>query len=96
MRIVFLTLTSVLSGGDRHLIDLIQRLDRSKIKPSILCFGRDPYSRVVNDQLRLGIEVETGLVRTNFFQTWRDIRRKKPNVVVLSVAHVSRGSFVRG
>lgn len=89
MRVVFLSWTSALGGSEKHLVELIQRLDLSKVRPAILCFGRDPFSRVLNDQLRLGIDVKTGLSRTSFLRTWSELRKKKPDVVVFVSGGVS-------
>ena len=82
MRIIFLSWTAAYGGGEKHLVDLIERLDLSQVQPVILCFGIDPYSRVLNDRLGLGIDVATGLVRNSFFRTWSDFRKKKPDRVV--------------
>jgi len=82
MKIVFLSWTAAYGGGEKHLVELIERLDLSQVQPVILCFGIDPYSRILNDRLKLGIDVETGLVRNSFFRTWSRIRKTKPDRVV--------------
>jgi len=91
VRIIFLSMTPSFSGGEKHLIELIKRLDLSKVQPAIFCFGMDPYSRVVNDQLRLGIDIKTGLSRNSVFRTWLEFRKKKPDAVVFATGWV--GAF---
>jgi hypothetical protein len=91
MRIVFLSWAAAYGGGEKHLVELIERLDLSQAQPVILCFGIDPYSRVLNDQLKLGIDVATGLVSNSFSRTWSRIRKTKPDRVVFVTSDV--GAF---
>ena len=91
MKTLFLTWTPGFAGGEKHLVGLIQRLDLSKVQPAIFCFGMDPYSRILNDQLRLGIDIKTGLSGNSFFRTWLEFRKKKPDAVVFATGWV--GTF---
>jgi glycosyltransferase involved in cell wall biosynthesis len=88
MKIIFLSWTAAFGGGEKHLVDLVQRLDLSKVQPAIFCFGVDPFSRIVNDRLQLGIDVEKGLSRTSFFRTWSKFRKQRPDVVVFVTGSV--------
>jgi glycosyltransferase involved in cell wall biosynthesis len=91
MRVLFLSSASVFSGGDKHLVELVRRLDLSAVRPTILCFGTDPFSRVLNDRLGLGILVKTGVSRTSFFRTWVEFRRNKPDVIAFVTGNI--GAF---
>ena len=91
MKIVFLSWTSAFGGGEKHLVDLIRRMDLSRDQPSILCFGVDPFTQPLNQRLQLGIEVRAGLSRTSFFQTRHALRRTKPDAVVFVTGTV--GSY---
>lgn len=82
MRIVFLSWSAAYGGAEKHYVELIERLDLSQYQPVILCFGADPFSRILNDQLHLGIQIETGLQLHSFFRTWNRIRKTKPDRVV--------------
>lgn len=82
-KVAFLISSSVFSGGDRHLVEIIRRLDFSKVEPVVLCFGSDPLSRVLNDQLHLGVQVKTGFSRRSFFRNWLALRRENVDIVVL-------------
>ncbi|HXH51324.1 MAG TPA: glycosyltransferase family 4 protein [Terriglobia bacterium] len=82
-KVAFLISSSVFSGGDRHLVEIIRRLDFSKVEPVVLCFGADPLSRVLNGQLHLGVRVKTGRSRKSFFRNWLALRNERADIVVL-------------
>ena len=82
MKVAFLTSTSVFSGGDRHLVELIRRLDPCVVEPVILCFRGDTYSRILNGQLGLGIRVKTGFSRECFFRTWFGLLKERADAIV--------------
>jgi glycosyltransferase involved in cell wall biosynthesis len=81
MKITFLTATRVFSGGDRHLVELVRRLDLSQVEPVILCSKADTYSAILNERYGLGVTVKTGFARTSFFPAWHALRREKPDVI---------------
>lgn len=91
MRILFLSWTSAFGGGEKHLVDLLRRMDLSRVRPSIVCFGADPFSHPLNERLQLGIEIQTGLSRSSFFRTWYELRKKNPDAVVFVTGTV--GSY---
>ncbi len=88
---VFLTSSSVFSGGDKHLVNLIRRLDPARVQARVLCFGADTYSRVLNQQLGLGIGVQTGFGLQRPVHAWRALRRERAEVVVVITGEV--GAF---
>lgn len=81
-RVVFLTSTSTFSGGDRHLLELIRRLDLRQVEAWIGCFGADNYSSGFDAEIRRGVHVQTGFRHSQARRTWRRLRRVRPDVVV--------------
>jgi len=79
---VFLTSTTTFSGGDKHLLDLVRRLDLRQLEAWIGCFGADNYSSALDRETRQGVQVETGFRHQRAWRTWRRLRRLRPDVVV--------------
>lgn len=89
MRIAFLSRTAAFRGGEKHLVELLRRIDLTYVQPIIFCFDADPFTRPLNEGLGLGIEIKAGLSRTNFLRTWSEFRKKRLDEVVFVSGVVS-------
>lgn len=69
-------------GAERHLTELLVRLNLSQVEPIVVCAGRDVYSKVLNEQRRLGIRVETLREADRMWSCWLLFVRLRPAVVV--------------
>lgn len=79
--VAFVTLTRGYGGTEKHLIELIRRLDPTTAEPVILCYGADAYSEQLNGSRRVRVEVQSGLNPPGFLDHWRVLRRNRPDVV---------------
>src|ERR1700692_2282678 len=80
-RLAFVTRTLDFGGLQRHLIDLIARLDLGRVEASILCLGKDPaYSEVFKDEVR--VRIKSGLEIDSVSDWLRLFLQTKPDVTV--------------
>jgi glycosyltransferase involved in cell wall biosynthesis len=80
--IQFVVNTSAYGGAERHLLELIRRLDGPGVRPAILCLGPDFYTERLN-----GVPAMQGVVRCErqpaSFGGWlKAFRVTRPDVVV--------------
>jgi len=81
-RLLFITDTLAYGGTERALEDLVQRLDRSRVDPIILCFGQNFYTETLNHSHNLGIQIEDNLKANGFLSYWKTFRRHRPEVAM--------------
>jgi glycosyltransferase involved in cell wall biosynthesis len=81
-RIIFATCVYESGGTEKHLEDLIVRLDFSKVEPVILCFGRDVYTDRLNRKYGIQVEIRVVQKRNTFLAYWLSFMKARPNVVV--------------
>ncbi len=82
MRVLFVTQTPEFGGAERHLIDLVQRFDRS-IECHILCFSGDFYSEALRDQPNVRVFKSTLIRERKLWSFWKIFRRHRADVIVL-------------
>lgn len=92
--VLFVTEGYIFSGLERHLIDLVVRMDQSR--PTILCIGKDLFSERV--PLGAAIEVVHCGNKPRFWWNWAALlRRLKPDIVVFlhgDMSHFRGGAYV--
>jgi glycosyltransferase involved in cell wall biosynthesis len=81
-RVLFVTRTQVFGGTERHLADLIARLDRTRYEPVILCLGRDVFGHVLQQRHDLFARIEIASDSRSFITYWRTFLRLKAQVIV--------------
>jgi len=78
--VLFVTNTTGYGGSEKHLLEIIDRLGDSDIRPMILCAKTDPFSARLNNYYANVIRCENALKSAwGWFRVFRDIR---PDVVV--------------
>ena len=78
--VLFVTNTTGYGGSEKHLLEIIDRLGGSDIRPLILCAKTDPFSARLNNDYADVIRCENALKSAwGWFCVFRDIR---PDVVV--------------
>lgn len=82
-RIVFVTCVLAKGGGtEKHLEDLIARLDFSRVAPVILCFGPDIYTERLRFKRGLPVQIVSETGGYNFLGYWRSFAKVRPQVIV--------------
>jgi len=82
-RVVFVSYVYEKGGGtEKHLEDLIVRLDFSKVDPVILCFGPDVYTERINQKYGLRVEIHKVPKGETFLSYWRPFMRSRPHAIV--------------
>src|SRR5262245_9831199 len=80
-RVLFVTNTPIFGGAEKDLLEVVRRLDRSRIRPIILCVDADPFSsRIDRDQSVEIIKSEMPVRST--WDWFRLFRRIRPDAVV--------------
>src|ERR1700733_14246448 len=59
-RIVFVTRTFEYGGAEKHLVELIRRLCGPRLQISILCLGKDIYSKHFASDLGITVTTRSG------------------------------------
>lgn len=79
--VLFVTNTIGYGGSEKHLLEILDRLGDSGVRPMILCAKTDPFSeRLSNHHPNVSIRCENGLKSAwGWFRVFRDVR---PDVVV--------------
>jgi glycosyltransferase involved in cell wall biosynthesis len=80
-RVLFVTRALGFGGTEKHLAELIVRLDR-RLEPVVLCFGPDEYSRYLEHRHGVAVTIHpvtAGNARPGY---WQAFRRWRPAVVV--------------
>ncbi len=83
MRILFVTNVYQRGGGtEKHLEELIIRLDFSRVEPVIVCFGPDVYSDRFQRRYGLKIKTESRSKTESGFAYWRTFVKSRPHVII--------------
>ncbi len=80
--VMFVTNTQGYGGSEKHLIDLVRRLPRSEVRPSILCAQEDPYTDRLRQKRATQATVEREKSLESFWDWYRVFRKFRPDVVV--------------
>jgi glycosyltransferase involved in cell wall biosynthesis len=82
-RILFVTKVLGKGGAEKHLVDLIVRMDRSQLSLTIVCYGLDPFSEMFDHggQPRAA-EVVKECQPKGLLSFWRSFVRYKPGTIV--------------
>lgn len=86
-KVVFVTRCFAYGGTEKHLVELLRRIYR-RAEAIVLCYEADPYSRILNEQLSLGIQVASGLIPGGLWSYYRAFTsRGTPDAVVFINGH---------
>lgn len=88
MRIVFVHHGPEYGGVEKHLIDLVERLDPAKFEIVILCFGRYDFAGAFSPRQSKNVKIITGLRRIRFYDYWKTFRRTRPELIVFESGSV--------
>jgi len=81
-RIVFVTRSTGSGGAEKHLADLVDRLDPAAFEVAVVVLGRDPFSGRLAERLRPGLRVVPGPRSGHFVRSWLFFRSLRPEVIV--------------
>jgi glycosyltransferase involved in cell wall biosynthesis len=81
-RVLFVTKVYDWGGTEKHLEELIVRLDFSRVEPIILCFGRDVYTENIKKKRGVELEIRNGAKRDSFFAYWLSFIKRRPDIIV--------------
>jgi glycosyltransferase involved in cell wall biosynthesis len=81
-RLLFIVKTVAYGGLEKHLLELVRRLDASSVHCTILCYGTDVYSRRLGDRPDIQVLTPSRGRPYNCFRSWLTFVRLKPHVIV--------------
>jgi glycosyltransferase involved in cell wall biosynthesis len=81
-RILFVTYAKHSGGAEKHLVELILRLDFSRIDPIILCLGSDFFAQALNVKHGLNITIYSSQDSKTFLTYWLTFIKFRPQVIV--------------
>jgi len=81
-RVVFVTKTPVYGGAEKHLIDLLTRIERTGVEAVVLCLRRDVFTDTLKARRVLRVPVKTVQEPRGFFTYWLLFIRLRANVIV--------------
>lgn len=81
-RVVFVTKTPVYGGTEKHLVDLLARIDGTAVEAIVLCLKRDVFSQALTPRKELRVTVNTVPEPTGVFGYWAMFVRLRPHVIV--------------
>ena len=81
-RFLFVTKTWSRGGAEKHLVDLIARLDASSAECIVLCLESDLYSEFVKDQPNVKVWKVAGETLVRFFSYWLLFRKHHPDTIL--------------
>jgi glycosyltransferase involved in cell wall biosynthesis len=70
-----------LGGTERHLADLVHRLDPAT-EATILCYGLDPYTHLLGDRQGRSVRIHSGLGDGRFLAYWYRFARARARTIV--------------
>lgn len=80
-RIVFVTHTPEFGGAEKHLIDLVGRIDE-RLDCRILCLGRDFFSEPLRGRRNVQVTTSPAITDWHFMKYWRLLSSFRPSVIV--------------
>lgn len=89
MKVVFVHHGSAFGGVEKHLIDLIDRLEPARFEPVILCFGGYDYKDIFSGDWAGKPKLVAGLRHTHFFDYWKSFRKIRPDTIVFESGTVA-------
>jgi len=81
-RVLFISKAVSRGGTEKHLVDLIARLDASCAECVILCMESDLYSEFVKDQQNVKVHKFIGDSSVRFLSYWLLFRKYHPDIVL--------------
>lgn len=81
-RVLFVSKAGSRGGTEKHLVDLMARLDASCAECSVLCMESDLYSEFVKDQQNVKVWKFTGETPVRFLSYWLLFRKYHPDIVL--------------
>ncbi len=81
-RILLIVNTVEYGGLEKHLVDLVRKLDSSSLECTILCYGPDFYSLRLKDHPNVRIVTRVRNRSQTLFSYWLAFARLKPHVIL--------------
>ena len=81
-RFLFVTKTWSRGGTEKHIVDLIARLDASCAECIVLCMESDLYTEFVKDQQNVTVWKFTGKTPVRFLSYWLLFRKYHPDTIL--------------
>ena len=81
-RILFVMHTPEFGGAEKHLIDLVCRMD-NRLDCQILCLNRDFFSELLSGRRNVQVSIAPAITGWRFIKYWRLFARFRPSVIVL-------------
>lgn len=82
-RILFVAKTREYGGAERHLQDLIRRLDDPTSNVTVLCYGSDFYSKFLKNQPNVCVIAKERAEPQSLFAYWLTFVKARPDTIVL-------------
>lgn len=79
---LFVTKTTVYGGTEKHLVDLIQRLNSPAIRITILCYGSDVFSPYLGSQSNVLVLCRGPVPSVPFMSCWSIFLKLRPQPIV--------------
>ena len=92
-RVAFITSAFGWGGTEKHLEELVTRLDPTRVEPVIVCLGPAVYRESLNARYGLDVPVIDAQGTEGFRGYWRVFRSVRPDVVVLDLDLPGREAF---
>ena len=81
-RVLFVTKTWSRGGAEKHIVDLISRLDSSCAECIVLCMESDMYSEFLKDHQNVKVWKFAGEAPGRFLPYWSLFRKYHPDTVL--------------
>ena len=81
-RVLFVTKTLTRGGAEKHLLDLIAKLDASCSECIVLCMESDLYTEFVKDKQNVKVWKITGETPVKFLSYWLLFRKYRPDTIL--------------
>jgi glycosyltransferase involved in cell wall biosynthesis len=81
-KLFFLTNADGFGGTEKHLLDLIHRLPKSEVQPTIVQLGADVYTDHVNEYESNRIDLRSERIPNSPLEWFRFFRRNRPDIVL--------------
>jgi len=81
-RVLFVTRTTVYGGTEKHVVDLIKRLNTPDFDITILCFGTDVFSPYLGGQSNVVVSCRGPMRSISMLTSWKAFRAARPDRIV--------------